>query len=122
MEVTTQPNLTLKGDCILGVRADKSPNMIDAAIGWLLRRGTSRITTRLSAGEFADEIHGVGSPRLSLRNASSLVWRTSNYVDDRTVAIRCDKAARDVTRELVSQLQNSEAVLQVVILVSAGTT
>jgi hypothetical protein len=122
MEVTTQPNLTLKGDCILGVRADKSPNMIDAAIGWLLRRETSRITTRLSAGEFAEEIHGVGSPRLSLRNASSLVWRTSNYVDDRTVAIRCDKAARDVARELVSQLQNSEAVLQVVILVSAGTT
>lgn len=122
MEVTTQPTLTLKGDCILGVRADKSPAMIDAAIGRLLRREVSRITTRLSVGGFTEEIHGEGSSKLGLRNASSLVWRTSNYVDDRTVAINCDKAARDIARELIAQLQNPEAVLQVVILVSTGTT
>jgi hypothetical protein len=122
LEVTTEPTLTLRGDCILGIRATKSPPMIAAAIGWLLRRESSQITTRLSTGETVEEIHGVGSPRLALRSASSLVWRTSNYVDGRTIAIKCDKAARDVTRELISRLQDSEAVLQVVIIVSAGTT
>lgn len=122
MEVTTQPNLTLKGDCILGVRVDKSPATVDAAIGWLLRQETSKVTTRLSAGGFSDEIHGLGSPRLSLRNPSSLVWRTSNYVDDRTVAINCDKAAHDIARDLVSVLQSSGVTLQLVILVSTGTT
>jgi len=122
MEVTTQPNLTLRGDCILGVRADKSPAVIDAAIGWLLRQEPSRITTRLSAGGFTEEIVGAGTSRLTLRSPSSLVWRTSSYVDDRTIAIKCDKAARDIARELISQLQNPEAVLQVVIVVSAGTT
>jgi hypothetical protein len=96
--------------------------MIDAAVGSLLRRESSRITTRFSAGQLAEEIHGVGSSTLTLRNLSSLVWRTSNYVDDRTVAINCDKAARDVARTLISQLRNPETVLQVVILVSVGNT
>jgi hypothetical protein len=122
LEVTTQPTLTLRGDCILGIRATQSPSTIDVAIGPLLRRPSSRITTRLSTGAVTEEIHGVGSPKLALRNTSSLVWRTSNYIDDRTIAIHCDKAARDIARELISRLQDAQAVLQVVIMVSAETT
>jgi hypothetical protein len=121
LEVTTEPHLSVRGDCIIGVRASHSPQYIDAALGRALRQPGSRIVTQFSVGDVTEVVEGVGSPDLTLQAPCSLVWRTSTYIDDRTVAIRCDKAARSINRKLVQELKNPSALLQVVIVVFASS-
>lgn len=121
-EVTTESKLTLKGDCIIGVTASLSASDINTILGDLLRKSTSYVHTVLSVGDITDHVNGRGSPYLSLTSPQSLVWRTSDFVDERTVAIHCNKAARDLDRNLIRALQNPENHLQVTLLVFEGTT
>ncbi len=78
--------------------------------------------TRFSVDDVTDVVQGFGSPGLTLQALSSLVWRTSTYEDDRTVAIRCDKSAVSINRKLVQKLKNPSALLQVIIVVSVPST
>jgi len=121
-EVTAEPTLTLRGDCIIGVKASATPSQVDAAVGKLLRSPGSLVTTRLYCEGLTDEVHGRGAPRLLLSSPFSLVWRTSSHIDSRTIAIHCDKAARDLDRQLIRRLQDPQAILYVTILVSAPPT
>ncbi len=120
-EVTTESKLTRQGDCIIGVAASQSASDINTMLGDLLRKPTSYVHTVLSVGDITDHIDGRGSPHLSLASTQSLVWRTSDFVDERTVAIRCNKAARDLDRNLIRALQNPKNQLQVTLLVFVGT-
>ncbi|MFX1474019.1 MAG: DUF371 domain-containing protein [Promethearchaeota archaeon] len=117
LEVTSDSHLSLRGDCILGVSASHSSQCVGAAIGFALRQPGSRVVTRFSVGDVTDVVQGFGSPDLTLQASSSLVWRTSTYKDDRTVAIQCDKAAATINRTLVQKLKSPSALLQVVIVV-----
>lgn len=122
LEVTTEHSLTTRGDCIIGVAASHSSSCLDSALGWAIRQPGSRILTRFSVGGFTDEVQGFGSPDLTLKAENALVWRTSTYKDDRTIAIRCDKAAISINRRLIQELKNPSAQLQVAIVVSTSPT
>ena len=116
-EITIDSNLTMKGDCIIGIKASHNAHHLHTYFGDAIRCPEIRILTHLSAGGITDQIQGFGSPRLTLTSPTSLVWRTSEFVDDRTVAIRCDKAAKDLNRRLIESLQISDTELQVIITV-----
>jgi hypothetical protein len=122
LEVTTEPFLTKRGDCILGVSASHSLCSINSAIGWALRQPGSRVVTQFSVSDVTDKVEGFGSPGLILQAPISLVWRTSTHEDDRTVAVRCDKAALSINRRLVNELKNPSAILTVRIVVYASST
>ncbi|HHI01557.1 MAG TPA: DUF371 domain-containing protein, partial [Thermococcus litoralis] len=64
-----------------------------------------------------DELEAVGDERLTFENEISMVIRKSEYVDGRTLAIRANKAARDIKRELVEKLRNPEQRVVVEIIV-----
>lgn len=118
LEVTMESDLASKGDCIIGVRGTQSALTIREKIGDYLRTPACQVVTRFSAGDHNDKVRGFGSPELVLSSHNSLVWRTSTHIDPRTIAIRCDKAARDLDRGLIQYLQDSKSILQVVIEVS----
>ena len=119
-EITMAPHLSLKGDCIIGVNGSRGAQEIDLILGEVIRRPNSRIITQLAVGALSEEIHGYGSPAITLISPTSLVWRTSDFVDDRTIAIGCDKAAKDLNRHLIKLLQNPDTTLQVAIHVFVG--
>ncbi len=121
-EITLDSHLSRQGDCIIGVEASHSAQDINNILGDALRCPGSQIHTYLSVGEMSECIHGWGSPKLILSEATSLVWRTSDFVDARTVAIRCDKAAKDLNRVLIALLQNPDSSLQVTLIVFSGAT
>jgi hypothetical protein len=114
-EITMDSQLSLKGDCIIGIKASHSAQHLNQQFGEAIRHPQTKIITHLTAGTITDQIHGVGSARLILNSPTSLVWRTSDYVDNRTLAIRCNKAAKDLNRRLIESLQNPETELQVTI-------
>jgi hypothetical protein len=116
-EITTEPHLTPKGDCIIGVEASHSALELNQLAGDNLRTPTSEIQTFLSVDGITECIWGNGSPQLTLSNKISLVWRTSDFVDDRTIAINCDKAAKDLNPILISKLRNPGSILEVTFFV-----
>lgn len=121
-EITLESHLSRQGDCIIGVEASHSAQAINANLGDALRCPGSQIHTYLSVGEISECIQGWGSPQLILSDETSLVWRTSDFVDARTVAIQCDKAAKDLNRALIALLQNPDTSLQVTLVVFSGAT
>jgi hypothetical protein len=121
IEVTTDSYLTLRGDCIIGVASSNSAKDLTTFLEPVLRLPRCRIRTILKVGALTDTVIGWVSSDLLLSDPSSIVWRTSTFVDERTIAIRCDKAAKDLDRQLVTALQNPQSVLEVQIVVDYET-
>jgi len=106
LEITKETVLTKRGDCIIAVSATKGaadlhPNFKEAA-----KRGGTQITIIMEAGSVREVVKAKGSPRLLFTHPADLVVRKSDYVCDRTIAIRADKAAKDLSRNLVEKLQD----------------
>jgi hypothetical protein len=103
-EVTTEDFLTPAGDCILGIDADRSPSDFDEQFVEAAQDETATIRATFEAADQTITITGRGDPRLSFENEVSMVGRTSDYVDDRTIMVEADGAATDVDRDFVEAL------------------
>lgn len=103
-EVTTDDWLTPAGDCILGVEADRALSDFDPAFVEACRNRETTITATLEADGHVERVKGSGHPDLTFESDRSLVGRTSDHVDDRTVMVDADRAAGDLDRELVAAL------------------
>jgi hypothetical protein len=109
-ELTSDDFLTPAGDCILGIEADRVPADFDDAFVAACQDEAATIEARLEADGHTDRVVGRGDPRLTFDSDRSLVGRTSDYVDDRTVLVAADAAAADLDRDLVAALAAGAAV------------
>jgi len=103
-EVTGEDYLTPAGDCILAVGADRVPADFDPAFVEACRSREARIVATIEAGGHRERVVGRGHPDLTFESERSLVGRTSDYVDDRTVMVGADAAAVEMDRALVAAL------------------
>ena len=108
IEITKDPNLTNKGDCILGVSANKACKDLDSSIKNRLRTNGTVVKISIVVEPFEFEVSGYGSNTLEISHGHDIVLRKSNYVDSRTLAVSCDKSAFDIPRDLVTLLTNAE--------------
>ena len=109
IEITKNPNLTLQGDCIIGVSANKSCYDISDKVQRILKDNNSHIIIDIIVGNRSFSINASGDRRLLLLSRHDIVIRKSNFICERTMAIQCDKASRDIPREMTLLLQNPEA-------------
>ena len=103
-EVTSEGFLTPAGDCILGIGADRVPADFDPAFVEACRDAAATITATLEVDGRTETITGRGHPDLTFEDETSLVGRTSEYVDGRTVLVGADGAAADLDRSVVRAL------------------
>jgi hypothetical protein len=108
IEITRDPNLTLRGDCIIGVRANKSCWNISDKLQRILKDDNSYITIDIIVGNKSFKMNASGDRRLLLLSKHDIVIRKSSFICERTVAIRCDKASCDIPRDMILSLQNPE--------------
>jgi hypothetical protein len=106
IEITTEPDLTLQGDCIIGVAAGCGCKEIPEKIKKKLRRSESNVTITIMVNGKSFKVSGRGHEDLKLENPHDIVIRTSNFLCPRTLAIGCDKASDDMPRQMIKQLQN----------------
>jgi len=106
IEITTVDHLTERGDCIIGVCASKGCAQLDPWVKEGLRRTGSKVTARFVVGSFRFEVRAVGDPRLLLSHPHDIVIRRSEFASERTLAVRADKASKDIPREMVRLLRN----------------
>ena len=110
-EVTREESLSVQGDCIIGVGADKGAADLGSIFRQVLTSPGAVLTTRLCSGGHTVEIRSKGDPALSLDHPTDLVWRKSGFVCGRTIGIGADSAARDIPREIVTALLNGEVLV-----------
>ena len=106
LEITKNRELTLKGDCIIGVGANKACKDLDPALKRLLKNDNSVVRLSIIAGNRSYTLNGFGSSRLLLLNSQDIVIRKTNFACSRTLCLNTDKASLDIPREIVRLLQN----------------
>lgn len=91
----------------MAVEASKAVADLGLDLKTVIKTPGSKLTMVIEAGGISETLTGRGSPLLSLMNNTSLVVRKSSFACDRTLMILSDKAAGDLSRELVRELQKA---------------
>jgi uncharacterized protein len=108
IEITKDEHLTPRGDCIIGIKADKACADLDESLKHRLKSNSSVIKIEIMVGDESFLISGSGDERLSMLSAHDIVIRKTNFVCPRTMSVLCDKASSDMPRKLVKMLQDQE--------------
>ena len=116
LEITKEDYLTPRGDCIICIKASKALRDLDEKIKEALKSG-KKVKIRIIVDGIVDELEAFGDSRLSFESDFSMVIRKSDYVDGRTLAIKANKAAKDIKRELIEKLKNpgQRAVVELIV-------
>ncbi|MEF8778992.1 MAG: DUF371 domain-containing protein [Natronomonas sp.] len=109
-ELTSDDWLTPAGDCILGIEAAPVPAAFDDQFVEACQSASARITATIRVGNREQTIEGQGHPELRFESDRSMVGRTSEYIDDRTVMIEADTPAAGIDREIVAALADGESL------------
>jgi hypothetical protein len=117
LEITKDKELSVRGDCIVAVSADKGFFDLNPEFKELLCRENAKLTIVIAAGGVTDVVKAFGSPRLILSHPMDMVIRKSDYICHRTLAVKADKAACDLSRALVEKLKNPKQVVKITLTV-----
>jgi len=116
---TKDKHLSETGDCVVAVAADKAAADLNAEFKAELRKPNAKLTILIEAGGLKEQISASGSPKLTLTNPTDIVVRKSDYLSDRTLAIRADKASNDLPRPFIEKLQNPKQEVKITLIVEA---
>ena len=105
LEVTKESTLTKRGDCVIAVGATKGAADLHSKFKETAQSIDATITIIIEVGDEREIIRAKGSPQLLFTHPTDLVIRKSDYVCGRTLAIKADKAASDLSRKLIERMQ-----------------
>ena len=109
-EVTTEEELTIYGDCIIAVGADKGAAALSQDFRDVLSREGANLTTCLVCRDLCIEVRSTGGHGITLEHPADLVWRRSSFCCGRTIATGSDLVARTLPRELIQYLRESAII------------
>jgi hypothetical protein len=115
LEFTTDSELTLRGDCILGVKASVGPFNLPEELKIKLREKESKVKMLLEVDGLIEEIEGTGHPELLLSDKVAIIIRKSNFICSRTLMINANKAAQDVSEQIKNKMKDKEMEMKVTI-------
>lgn len=109
-EITKDKDLSLSGDCIIGLDIDKCMLDFPKEFKEKLANDETIVTVKLKSPNAYDEIVGYGHHDLTLDHPTDIVCRKSDFICSRTLMIKSDKAAIDLNRDLIEDLANGESL------------
>ena len=110
--ITKDKEVGPKGDCIVGVAADKGAAELNEELKSAIRSGAV-VTIVIEAGGEREEIRASGHPSLTLTHSDDFVIRKSKFVCGRTLVIGADKAAVDLPKKFVTILQEPRTKIRI---------
>ncbi|MFQ5999758.1 MAG: DUF371 domain-containing protein [Candidatus Bathyarchaeia archaeon] len=116
-EITKEPTLTKRGDCIIAVEATKGAADLPLEFREAARKKGAQITITIEAGELKEIVRAKGSPRLLFTHPTDLVVRKSDYICGRTLAIGADKAASNLSRKLIEKIKDPSQRIKITLAV-----
>ena len=109
-EITKDKELSLSGDCIIGLDIDKSMEDFPDEFKEKLANDDTKVIVELRTPNASDTIEGYGHHDLTLSHPTDIVCRKSTFVCSRTLMIKSNKAAIDLNRDLIKDLANGESM------------
>ena len=109
-EITKDKDLSLAGDCIIGLDIDKSMVDFSKEFKEKLANDDTKVIVELNTPNASDIIEGFGHHDLTLTHPTDIVCRKSTFICPRTLMIKSDKAAIDLNRDLIKDLANGESM------------
>mgnify|MGYP000633814016 CR=1 FL=1 len=117
IEVTKDEYLTPKGDCIVGIKADKAPRDLSDRVKSIIRSDNSLVIALFIGNDVAmDVVVGSGSHELTLDDDRRMIFRKSSYISPNTIMIKANKAAIDLNRSLINYLKRPDSRLTLVLI------
>lgn len=116
-EITKETHLSKKGDCIVGIRASKGACELSDEFKRLARKENARITVIFQVDNTREVVIGRGSSQLTFTHPTDLVARKSSYTCGRTLMIKTNKAATDLSRHLIKNLKKDNQTIEVTLIV-----
>ncbi len=108
LEFTKDNELTLNGDCIVGVKADFDFGKIKEFIKNSKNKKIS-IIIKTPDGKYLEEINAELNPKFN--SDREMVIRKTDFISERTFAVRADKAALELDRRLIGVLKQENKVI-----------
>ncbi len=119
LEITKETELTKRGDCIIALGATKAAADLSAEFKEAAKREDAEITMLIEADDERETVKAKGDPQLSFEHATDMVIRISSYVCDRTIAVRADKAAIDLSSKLTEKLRDPSQRIKITLTVES---
>lgn len=107
-EITTDKEIGPTADCIIGVDSDLAIDDFSSEFKEKIANRKTEIHVILDTENGHDEIIGYGHEKLTLTHPTDIVCRTSDYTCNRTLMIKANKAAKDLSRDLIEDLKNKK--------------
>jgi len=104
IEITKDPYVTRRGDCIIACCADRGAGEISEDVLRVLERPNNIVVVVMRVGNIVEVVRG-RSPGVRPSCLYRLVLRRSTYADCSTIMIGASKAAVDLNREFVELLR-----------------
>ncbi|NPA96132.1 MAG: DUF371 domain-containing protein [Crenarchaeota archaeon] len=104
-EITRDSYLTPRGDCIIAIGSNKGARDLSPEVRASIASDRAIVVVELVCNGVRDTVVCRGSSKLRLSDSRRIVVRRSRYVDGSTLCVESNKAARDLKRELVTELQ-----------------
>ncbi len=92
------------------VSADKGCSDLRDDTKAALRKNGSKVVFKVTAGPASFVFQASGNPGLALSHPHDMVVRKSEFLSERTLAVRADAAAKDIPRSLVARLRDPKTV------------
>ncbi len=108
IEITTEPKLTINGDCIVGINASCGCNGLPEKLKKEIRDPSSKIKFSIIVDNQSFTVNGHGSKDLKLSHPHDIVLRKSKFVCPRTIAIGCNKASSAIPKKMIHVLQDPQ--------------
>lgn len=102
----TKGPIPVAPDHTLGVKATFEPDKVQ-----LLMKGKTTVTVTVTVNDITDSFSATINP--SYRNRDEMHFRTGEFTSDRVLGVKATKGAKQLARELVTALADSEAVVTV---------
>ncbi|MEM4702831.1 MAG: DUF371 domain-containing protein [Archaeoglobaceae archaeon] len=112
VEVTKDPEISKRADCVIGVKANKSISDLPKEVKEELKKNV-KVEVELLLPEYGikDCLIGFGSEKLILNHERDIVIRKSTFICGRTLLISANKSAKDIRREMAELLKDRKTEL-----------
>jgi len=120
-EITKATHLTKRGDCIIAVGATKCATDLNPKFKTFVCSQSARMTIEIEVEGEKEIVTARGNPKLLFTHPTDLVVRKSAFVCGRTLAIRADKAACDLSRKLVEKLRHPNQRVKITLTAEVST-
>lgn len=119
LEFTTGNDLSSRGDCIIAVSADRAMPDLNPVFKERLCKHNAKLTILIEAIGESETVCAYGCPNLCFENPVEMVVRKSSYACSRTLAVRADKAAVNLSRAFVKKLQSPARKVKITLTVKS---